>query len=509
MIANFKKGQKRNELRHMILEQKVNKDLSEKNIIEINQNKKTNNFPQLLTYTDKKSSKKNILNSISIFSKNNLTENSNLLSDMNYNTPNKQNYFTMSNDFNNNINSPQNLQNINYISRREYSNINNSSNSENRKNKNFPEKNIFNYNNTAENITSIKPNALSGDFTNSSGNYMNPIIEKTENLNSNTYSNTNQNNPIINSYNFKSKKKSILNLNNHLNGIKDVNTNSLSLTNFSHLYSNNLDPYSLINNTDVKKNNFMTKNNNFVNNSNTNINSLSQYSSTKYTNSITYSNILTISNGNNSLGFGFKGNEGNSSEEINSKFCKSKNKINSSNQNNLLNNCQESCEKASNLQKKMNKNLFNTSNLGKTYEKIKLKQFKKKIDFSILKNIHVEKEEKGLFIYGNNKKERAHFVSNDETSSIGKLDNIQKMDDLAIYRVRNVLMQRFGISIGAVKKKIKLIKNNNFDKKHSKVKYLLDNIYDKNNSLLKRLEKNMENKSKEKKDDKIEVSEDE
>lgn len=156
----------------------------------------------------------------------------------------------------------------------------------------------------------------------------------------------------------------------------------------------------------------------------------------------------------------------------------------------IIPNCENSCDKASKLQKSMNKQLFVKTNLGKTYQNIKNKEFREKIDINFLKNIQIEKEEKGLFVYGKNKKEKAHFFKTKENNNNGKLDNIEKFDDVAVYKVRNILLQKFGISVGIVKKANKIsTSDQKMELNHVQVKKYLNLTDDLNKLLIKRVEK--------------------
>ena len=152
----------------------------------------------------------------------------------------------------------------------------------------------------------------------------------------------------------------------------------------------------------------------------------------------------------------------------------------------LFNNCKETCDIAASLQNKMNKKLLNSLKTPTTYKDIKNNKYMEKIDYKLIKNISEEREEKGLFVYGKSKFEKGQFVKSIENNE-ERLDKLINLDDEAVYKVRNVLLQKFGISIGKVKKKkVKFMQNNN-DENHEKVNELLDGISSKKKNLIREI----------------------
>lgn len=171
---------------------------------------------------------------------------------------------------------------------------------------------------------------------------------------------------------------------------------------------------------------------------------------------------------------------------------------NSKSKKDIIKNCENSCNKGFKLQKTMNKQLFIKTNLGKTYQKIKKKEMRENIDTNFLQNIKIEKEDKGLFIYGkNSQNEKARFLKIKENDDNRKLDNIEKFGDEAVYKVREVLMQKFGIKIGVVKKNKKNHSNpsRNIDMKHAQVERYLNGIHHMNKYLINKISNFQEDES--------------
>lgn len=149
--------------------------------------------------------------------------------------------------------------------------------------------------------------------------------------------------------------------------------------------------------------------------------------------------------------------------------------------------CRISCEKAMKLQKKLTHNLIVNS-----YKNKKLKDFNDKIDLNFVKNIPIENEEKQLFVYGKNSKKfnpKGYYMNPYEIENGRQLNIIDKINDIAVYRVKNVLMKRFGMQVGNVKKEKLNFMKSDFKEKHKKIKFLLNSDFDKNIQLLNKIEK--------------------
>ncbi len=156
---------------------------------------------------------------------------------------------------------------------------------------------------------------------------------------------------------------------------------------------------------------------------------------------------------------------------------------------NLLKTCQTRCEKASTvLQDKIYKKLYNKSYLGKTYKRKKLKAIKEKKNLNFIKNIRIEREDKGLFVYGknDNKKTDAHFEKGNDHGP-RKLDCIKILNDESVYKNRIVLIERFALGKGKVKNIESDDLNNKQDENHKKVNLYIEKACDMNNILIKEI----------------------
>lgn len=398
--------------------------------------------------------------------------------------------------------------------------------------------NIYNSTNKSSNFSPINKN-----FLNDNSNILKleencKILSESKNLNlqdSHHISNCSLNNET--NYNKKAKKIIIPKLNLNLipptSTIKDISScsqatfinNSFYNQNifddinmkenfFKTLYSNFSDKSFIKSKTN--ENNFYSKinctnslNNEFTNNANDYFNSgmnLNSYPDrTNYIDSTltdTNSKYKFIRERNNfkeiaNITDSFENKELNSTNKEKQSIRKSSlnslsNKKDLEYKNDLYEKCRKSCEEASKFQKNLTQNFNINSYLGNTYKKKKLKDFNEKIDLNFVKNVPIENEDKQLFVYGknsNNFNTKDYYIKPNEKRNRRQLENIDKINDISVYRVKNVLMKRFGMEVGNVKKEKLNFMKSDLKEKHKKIKFLLNSDFEKNIHLINKIDK--------------------